>query len=150
MRTAGKRVRAKFATCTIWVHHVCAAALRFRLISFSQPFPSTPHHTPMSAPKIPNLLSLPGGPRSRGGRGRGRGRSAGDPDHGNAGGSARNRKDLDIQSTDTDAAVSRLSAVSLGYLHDPYASLFVAGVGTRRMPIINRGVLFQLQVEPSC
>jgi [phosphatase 2A protein]-leucine-carboxy methyltransferase len=104
----------------------------------------------MSAPKIPNLLSLPSGPRSRGGRGRGRGRSAGDPDHGNAGGSARNRKDLDIQSTDTDAAVSRLSAVSLGYLHDPYASLFVAGVGTRRMPIINRGVLLQLQVEPSC
>jgi hypothetical protein len=39
---AGKRVRANFATCTVWVHHVWAAALRFRLISFSQPFPS--HH----------------------------------------------------------------------------------------------------------
>ncbi|KAE9364008.1 leucine carboxyl methyltransferase [Stipitochalara longipes BDJ] len=93
----------------------------------------------MSAPQIPNLLSLRGGPRSRGGRGRGRGRSAGDSDHGLPSGNARNRKDLDIQSTDTDAAVSRLSAVSLGYLHDPYATLFVAGGGTRRMPIINRG-----------
>jgi hypothetical protein len=42
---AGKRVRAKFAICSIWVHHVCAAALRFRLISFS-PFPSTPTSHP--------------------------------------------------------------------------------------------------------
>lgn len=49
------------------------------------------------------------------------------------------RKDLAIQSTDTDAAVSRLSAVSLGYLEDPFASIFVGGEGTRRMPIINRG-----------
>jgi [phosphatase 2A protein]-leucine-carboxy methyltransferase len=40
--------------------------------------------------------------------------------------------------------------VTLGYLHDPYASLFVAGVGTRRLPIINRGALLQLQVEPFC
>jgi hypothetical protein len=94
----------------------------------------------MSAPQIPNLLSLRGGPRSRGSRGRGRGPLAGDADPGISGGNARNRKDLDIQSTDTDAAVSRLSAVSLGYLHDPYAALFVAGGGTRRMPIINRGI----------
>ncbi|PMD47867.1 leucine carboxyl methyltransferase [Hyaloscypha variabilis F] len=93
----------------------------------------------MSAQQIPNLLSLRGGPRSRGGRGRGRGPSTSDADHGISGSNARNRKDLDIQSTDTDAAVSRLSAVSLGYLHDPYAALFVAGGGTRRMPIINRG-----------
>jgi [phosphatase 2A protein]-leucine-carboxy methyltransferase len=95
----------------------------------------------MSAPQIPNLLSVRGGPRSRGGRGRGRGRSTGDPDHGISGAGARNRKDLDIQSTDTDAAVSRLSAVSLGYLDDPYAQFFVSGAGTRRLPIINRGVL---------
>jgi [phosphatase 2A protein]-leucine-carboxy methyltransferase len=98
----------------------------------------------MSASQIPNLLSLRGGPRSRGGRGRGRGRSAGDPDHGIPGGAARNRKDLDIQSTDTDAAVSRLSAVSLGYLDDPYAQLFVNGIGSRRLPIINRGSLHRL------
>lgn len=46
---------------------------------------------------------------------------------------------MGIQSTDTDAAVSRLSAVSLGYLIDPYASIFVQGPSTRRLPIINRG-----------
>lgn len=88
----------------------------------------------MSAPQIPNLLASRGGPRSRGGRGRGRG-APGAP-HG-----AQHRKDLDIQSTDTDAAVSRLSAVSLGYISDPYAPHFVNGPGTRRMPIINRGRL---------
>lgn len=91
----------------------------------------------MSAQQIPNLLTLRGGPRSRDGRGRGRGRS----DH--HGGSpelqARFQKDRDIQSTDTDAAVSRLSAVNLGYLDDPFASYFVSGPGTRRLPIINRG-----------
>jgi len=101
----------------------------------------------MSASQIPNLLSLRGGPRSRGGRGRGRGRSAGDPDQGIPGGAARNHKDLDIQSTDTDAAVSRLSAVSLGYLGDPYAQLFVSGAATRRLPIINRGSLNRLSWE---
>ncbi|TVY49979.1 Leucine carboxyl methyltransferase 1 [Lachnellula cervina] len=85
----------------------------------------------MSAPQIPNLLASRGGPRSRGGRGRGRGGSS---TH-----AAQARKDLDIQSTDTDAAVSRLSAVSLGYINDPYASYFVNGAGTRRLPIINRG-----------
>ena len=118
------------------------AALRFRLCKSSAAPPPLPHiTTPMSASQIPNLLSLRGGPRSRGGRGRGRGRSAGDSDHGIPDANARNRKDLDIQSTDTDAAVSRLGAVSLGYLHDPYATLFVAGGGARRMPIINRGIL---------
>ncbi len=104
----------------------------------------------MSAPQIPNLLSLRGGPRSRGGRGRGRGPSTANPDHAAPGGSARNRKDLNIQSTDTDAAVSRLSAVSLGYLHDPYASFFVSGTGTRRLPIINRGMLHQLLSDSHC
>jgi len=90
----------------------------------------------MSAPQIPNLLTSRGGPRSRGGRGRGSARFGG---RGEASGPGAQRKDLAIQSTDTDAAVSRLSAVSLGYLEDPFASLFVAGQGTRRMPIINRG-----------
>ncbi len=103
----------------------------------------------MSAPHIPNLLSLRGGLRSRGGRGRGRGPSAGDPEHGIPGGGARNRKDLAIQLTDTDAAVSRLSAVSLGYLDDPYAQLFVTGAGTRRLPIINRGSLHHDLWNPS-
>jgi [phosphatase 2A protein]-leucine-carboxy methyltransferase len=86
----------------------------------------------MSASGIPNLLSLRGGPRLRGGRGRGRGRDV-------TGSNTPNRNDLDIQSTDTDAAVSRLSAVSMGYLSDPFASLFVNGPPTRRLPIINRG-----------
>ncbi|TVY62766.1 Leucine carboxyl methyltransferase [Lachnellula suecica] len=91
----------------------------------------------MSAPQIPNLLSSRGGPRSRGARGRGRGRGSGDrPGDATP---AQQRKDLDIQATDTDAAVSRLSAVSLGYLDDPFAPLFVSGAGTRRLPIINRG-----------
>ncbi|KUJ16708.1 LCM-domain-containing protein [Mollisia scopiformis] len=91
----------------------------------------------MSAQQIPNLLTLRGGPRSRGGRARGRGR--GGPHSGNPELQAQLQKDRDVQSTDTDAAVSRLSAVDLGYLHDPFASLFVNGPGTRRLPIINRG-----------
>jgi hypothetical protein len=86
----------------------------------------------MSAPGIPNLLSLRGGPRLRGGRGRGRGRATGTSD-------AQQRNDVDIQSTDTDAAVSRQSAVLMGYLEDPFASIFVTGPPTRRLPIINRG-----------
>ncbi|EGX91202.1 Leucine carboxyl methyltransferase superfamily [Cordyceps militaris CM01] len=88
----------------------------------------------MSAPQIPNLLSLRGG---RGGRGGGlRTRRGGGPvvagaDH-----------DSTIQGTDTDAAVSRLSAVDAGYLEDPYAAFFVSrmdGLPQRRFPIINRG-----------
>lgn len=50
-------------------------------------------------------------------------------------------RDQIIQQTDHDASISRMSAVSLGYLEDPYASLFIAP-GTeipRRYPIINRG-----------
>jgi len=94
----------------------------------------TPRNT-MSAQHIPNLLTLRGGGRPRGGRGRGRG-CTGASDHGVL---AASRKDLDIQSTDTDAAVSRLSAVSLEYLNDQFARFFVNGIGTRRLPIINRG-----------
>lgn len=50
--------------------------------------------------------------------------------------------DATIQGTDTDAAVSRLSAVEVGYLEDTYAQYFVqnsAGPASRRLPIINRG-----------
>ena len=88
----------------------------------------------MSTPSIPNLLSLKG---ARGG-GRGRGRSRGGP-----GSSASSQShDAIIQGTDTDASVSRLSAVDLGYLQDPFAAYFVPsqmGPPTRRLPIINRG-----------
>jgi len=100
----------------------------------------------MSASQIPNLLTSRGRPRSRAGRGR-RGGGSGSQ-LGNAT-PAQQRKDIDIQSTDTDAAVSRLSAVSLGYLDDPFTSYFVSGAGTRRLPIINRGTTFLYQAA-SC
>ncbi|KAK5657668.1 hypothetical protein OQA88_2740 [Cercophora sp. LCS_1] len=86
----------------------------------------------MSAPSIPNLLTLRGGAR----RGRGRGGTA---RGGHAPGTtAGARHDLTIQGTDNDAAQSRLSAVQLGYLQDPFAQLF-SPPAPRRQPIINRG-----------
>ncbi|KAG5950659.1 hypothetical protein E4U53_004629 [Claviceps sorghi] len=86
----------------------------------------------MAAPSIPNLLSLRG---DGGGNGRrGRGRRPGGP-----AASPAVSPDVAVQGTDTDAAVSRLSAVDLGYLDDAYAGLFVTGPPTRRLPIINRG-----------
>ncbi|KAL8371886.1 hypothetical protein RB595_001611 [Gaeumannomyces hyphopodioides] len=94
----------------------------------------------MSASSIPNLLSL------RGARGGARGRAQRRGGGGGGGGPSAARgagHDATIQGTDTDAAVSRLSAVELGYLQDPFAQYFVqqAGPGpsTRRLPIINRG-----------
>ncbi|KAG5755490.1 hypothetical protein H9Q69_001595 [Fusarium xylarioides] len=86
----------------------------------------------MPAPEIPNLLNSLRS--ARGGRGRGRGRG------GHA--SSAVTHDATIQGTDTDASVSRLSAVDLGYLYDPYAQYFVQssdGPVARRLPIINRG-----------
>ncbi|KAJ5082352.1 hypothetical protein N7532_011395 [Penicillium argentinense] len=83
----------------------------------------------MAAPQIPNLNTL------RRGRGRGRGGRATDSGHDTrpAG------KDHVVQGTDNDASVSRLSAVELGYLQDPYATILTpAGSATRRFPIINR------------
>ncbi|KAI9888466.1 MAG: carboxy methyl transferase for protein phosphatase 2A [Vezdaea aestivalis] len=49
--------------------------------------------------------------------------------------------DIAIQRTDDDASISRLSAVELGYLSDPFARLFVpqGAPPQRRFPIINRG-----------
>ncbi|KAK3306900.1 S-adenosyl-L-methionine-dependent methyltransferase, partial [Chaetomium strumarium] len=88
---------------------------------------------PMSTPAIPNLLSLRSG---SGGRGRGRGGPGRRGISTSGGGPS---QDATIQGTDTDAAVSRLSAVELGYLSDPFARLFVQGPPTRRLPIINRG-----------
>ncbi|KAJ5096853.1 hypothetical protein N7456_007574 [Penicillium angulare] len=85
----------------------------------------------MAAPNIPNLNTL------RRGRGRGRGGpSRAEGSHG-----ARSLgQDRVVQGTDNDASVSRLSAVELGYLHDPYATPLTAPENaTRRFPIINRG-----------
>lgn len=90
----------------------------------------------MSAPHIPNLLSLRGASR---GRGSARGRGAGVSGRGGRFTPAGAAHDATIQGTDTDAAVSRLSAVSVGYLDDPYAQYFAQSPPTRRLPIINRG-----------
>lgn len=95
----------------------------------------------MSGSAIPNLLSLRG---SRGGRGRGHRSRRGDPAAGRTAGD--HDKDVTAQSTvqgtDTDAAISRLSAVQVGLLDDRFAQLFVQsapGQVARRLPIINRG-----------
>ncbi|OJK04705.1 hypothetical protein ASPACDRAFT_38264 [Aspergillus aculeatus ATCC 16872] len=91
----------------------------------------------MSASQIPNLNTLRrGGGRLRG-RGRGGGESGSDAPSRRGGSST---KDRVVQGTDNDASVSRLSAVNLGYLDDPFASaLTPPGQETRRLPIINRG-----------
>ena len=94
----------------------------------------------MAAPQIPNLNTLRTG-GSRGGRGRGRG------GQGHLDGPAvpspekeQAARDLLVQHTDLDASVSRLSAVELGYMDDPFAELFVqSSESQRRFPIINRG-----------
>ncbi|KAL5926711.1 carboxy methyl transferase for protein phosphatase 2A [Pyricularia oryzae] len=89
----------------------------------------------MSAPpSIPNLFSL------RGARGGGGFRQR----RGGGGGVAQSAAghDATVQGTDTDAAVSRSSAVGLGYLDDPFAQYFVqnaVGPSSRRLQIINRG-----------
>lgn len=97
----------------------------------------------MAAPHIPNLNTLRTsrsnalnpGRGLPGGRSEGRGSS--DLNSREEGSAA---KDKIVQLTDQDASVSRLSAVELGYLDDPFAHLFVAIKGQRRFPIINRGM----------
>jgi [phosphatase 2A protein]-leucine-carboxy methyltransferase len=86
------------------------------------------------APQIPNLLSLRS---SRGARGRGRG-ERGQPSESRE--STAYTKDRIVQQTDRDASGSRMSAVSLGYLNDPFAEVFSPGPAVRRYPIINRGM----------
>ena len=100
----------------------------------------------MSAPSIPNLLSLRGARGGARGRGRGRGRGGSGSGYPPSSSPALSQ-DTVIQGTDTDAAVSRMSAVDLGYLEDPFAQFFAQqpphghghGGVTRRLPIINRG-----------
>ncbi|KAI9847612.1 MAG: carboxy methyl transferase for protein phosphatase 2A [Sclerophora amabilis] len=48
-------------------------------------------------------------------------------------------KDRIVQQTDQDATASRVSAVELGYLDDPFAKDLIAEKPQRRFPIINRG-----------
>ena len=110
------------------------------------PQPHRPPHSPhkrtcvpdMSASQIPNLNTL----RRGGGRGRFRGRGGADGSLSGGGHGPRGTtsKDRVVQGTDNDASVSRLSAVALGYLHDPFAKTVLGpGFETRRLPIINRG-----------
>jgi [phosphatase 2A protein]-leucine-carboxy methyltransferase len=85
----------------------------------------------MSNPQIPHLSTLR----------RGGGHTAG----GVEGSHERDEaaKEKIIQSTDFDAATSRLSAVQAGYLDDPFARLLIDTsdrdpVG-RKLPLMNRG-----------
>ncbi|KAF2455360.1 S-adenosyl-L-methionine-dependent methyltransferase [Lineolata rhizophorae] len=90
----------------------------------------------MAAPQIPHLLSLRGGH----GRGRGRGRGGHRFGHHESEEDAAAAKDHVVQATDGDASGSRLSAVELGYMDDPFARAFhYEQDSPRRYPIINRG-----------
>ncbi len=91
----------------------------------------------MPAPQIPNLNTLRRGDGARrGGSGRGaatRGTESSYEINSFA-------KDKGVQSTDHDAATSRLSAVEAGYLDDPFAKLLTRGVNVdKRLPLMNRG-----------
>ncbi|KKA20186.1 Leucine carboxyl methyltransferase 1 [Rasamsonia emersonii CBS 393.64] len=94
----------------------------------------------MSAPQIPNLNTLRRGGGGRGRVLRGRGGAGVNNDDGNHHHTGSAAKDRVVQGTDNDASVSRLSAVELGYLDDPFARVLTpsTGPGTRRFPIINR------------
>lgn len=91
----------------------------------------------MAAPHIPNLNTLRTSRENARNRGRGRGSSgrasilSSEED--------KAAKDKIVQLTDEDASRSRLSAVEVGYLDDPFAPFFVPSKGQRRFPIINRG-----------
>ena len=87
-----------------------------------------------SSNQIPNLRTLLGPGRGGGLRGRGRG-------GGGLGSSSDQKRDDAVKGTDQDAAGSRVSCVELGYLHDPYARLFATQPSTRRLPLLNRGML---------
>lgn len=90
-----------------------------------------------SSNQIPNLRTLLGSGRGGGLRGRGRGRDG-------SGNSSDEIRDNAVKGTDQDAAGSRVSCVELGYLHDPYAKLFATQPSTRRLPLLNRGMLPRL------
>lgn len=113
----------------------------------SQSLSLTPAVYNMSASQIPNLNTLRRGGGGLRGRLRGRGRGSGAPSEGDDSSQSRTISAADqdkiIQGTDTDASVSRLSAVELGYLDDAFARTLTpsasGGAGSRRFPIINRG-----------
>ncbi|KAI0202468.1 leucine carboxyl methyltransferase [Astrocystis sublimbata] len=91
----------------------------------------------MPAPSIPNLLTLKGSRAGHWGRGRAQGQIPPDLEW---------RPDYDriVQTTDDDAAVSRLSAVNRGLLRDPFAQYFAPNPSITRLPIINRGTYLRI------
>jgi len=91
----------------------------------------------MAAPSIPNLNTLKGRGGLRGLRGRANQPRTTEDDQTEDDKAA--ARDKIIQQTDDDASSSRMSAVALGYLNDPYARAFTTGQIARRYPIINRG-----------
>jgi [phosphatase 2A protein]-leucine-carboxy methyltransferase len=95
-----------------------------------------------STNRPPDLAALLREARSSQGRGRGRGTNTAteDPSSSTTPPVTLHSKDRVIQQTDQDASVSRMSAVSLGYLEDPFAALFISDTQARRFPIINRGM----------
>ncbi|CAK7272261.1 carboxy methyl transferase for protein phosphatase 2A [Sporothrix epigloea] len=106
----------------------------------------------MAAPSIPNLLGRLGNQQQQAGRHGRRGLGRGSRQDGGLhveppqyrGGGMPRRLDQNgiVQSTDTDAAISRMSAVEIGLLDDPFAQYFAGDGGgpvPRRLPIINRG-----------
>ncbi|KAL8816102.1 MAG: hypothetical protein Q9223_004842, partial [Gallowayella weberi] len=78
----------------------------------------------MAAQQIPNLSTFRRGRGRSTGLGRGAPSSLSDEDDKAA-------KDRIVQQTDQDASVSRLSAVEIGYLIDPFAKRFVSGPSQR-------------------
>lgn len=96
------------------------------------------------APQIPNLNSL------RGQRGGLRGLAARrgpprDPDHVVPQEDPSLKRDKIIQQTDNDALTSRMAAVALNYLDDPYSRPFITSPIVRRYPIINRGTYCRIK-----
>ena len=55
-------------------------------------------------------------------------------------------KDKIVQRTDQDASVSRMSAIEIGYLDDPYARDLVVDETLKRFPIINRGAFVSRRI----
>ena len=93
----------------------------------------------MATPHIPNLLSSRGAKGYGIGRGRGRGELRVPGEAGLS--EQKEAKNKIIQQTDQDASVSRMSAVKVGYLDDPFAKEFMSTEAPRRFPIINRGTV---------
>lgn len=117
---------------------------RSKPLQTTQPSQIYLHTVSMSAPHIPNLNTFRKGNERAPPRGRGdQIASGGGHEDGGL------TKDEVVQQTDNDASGSRLSAVEVGYLHDPFARAITRNGGPRRFPLINRGMaLFSFSPLP--